>query len=140
MPDESSLALTREVLREIIDRSLERRRQGIVYHLARKLEPFLRIESESRAIIEEQTWTKIASLSQLRTSVGGRFSKLKERWIGAGLPLREHRGDTNRGGKINPEGFELLCSWIIDQGYEVRAAPEVDNRETASWFFEVRPR
>ena len=140
MPDESSSVLTRESLREIIDRSLERRRQAIVYHLARKLEPFLRIESESIAILEEQTWTRIASLSQLRTSVGGRFSKLKERWVGAGLPLREHRGDANKGGKINSEGFELLCSWIFEQGFEVRAAPEVDNPSTVHWCFEVRPR
>ncbi len=143
-PSESTgliLAMTqsREHMTEvssIVHAALERRRQAIVYELARRLyEGFLdhRAKLEAVAVNEERGWVKITSLSQLRTIVGGRFQNLKQKWTKAGFPLREHRGD--RGGQIrvDSDGWIDLSVWISEQNFEVRLADE-----NAPWLFEVR--
>ena len=65
-------------------------------------------------------WQKIESLSALRGLVGGRFQNLKEKWIQAGFPLREHRGDKVGKYSVNTVGWIDLSNWILKQGFETR--------------------
>lgn len=123
-------------LRGIIREALKRRRQAVVFQLATKVyERFLVHEDAIDMVNVNQTsgWVQIESLSQLRSVVGGRFQNLKRKWIEAGFPLREHRGD--RGGpiQVDSQGWVELSVWINEQGYEVRLADE-----SASWLFEVK--
>ena len=72
----------------------------------------------------EADWQEIESLSRLRSIVGGRFQNLKSRWLAAGLPLREHRGDKSGEFELNQEGWIELSNWILKQGFESRLTPE----------------
>lgn len=65
-------------------------------------------------------WLAIESLSALRNLVGGRFHNLKERWVEAGFPLKEHRGDKTQKFEVNKQGWVELSNWIMKQGYEAR--------------------
>jgi hypothetical protein len=69
-------------------------------------------------------WFKVESLSRLRSAVGGRFDNLKKRWVDAGFPLREHRGDKKLEAALNEKGWRQLSAWILKQGFEARLAPE----------------
>jgi hypothetical protein len=123
-------------LKSLVQNAVGLRRNVIVYTLARKI--FAALESVgaggARSLpIDTSTWTKIESLSQLRTVVGGRFQNLKERWIAAGLPLREHRGDRKEQARLNFDGWMELAAWVSRQGFEVRLA-----EENEQWLFEIR--
>ena len=83
----------------------------------------------------ENDWQPIASLSQLRALVGGRFQNLKARWLTAGLPLRAHRGDREEEAQVDHDGWLELSIWINKQGYETRLS---DEREEG--LFQVRRR
>lgn len=123
-------------LAETVRRAIECRRQVLVYEIARRLNSVLSSHTEcAPSLIDEETtpWIPIESLSKLRTEVGGRFRNLKDRWLAAGFPLREHRGDRSGDAKLNYQGWMELASWIGSQGYEVRLA---DERE--EFLFEVR--
>ncbi len=124
-----------EAIRGMVRRAIERRRQVIVYDTARKLESVLgRYRSDddlSRPV--GVVWVKIESLSQLRALVGGRFQNLKDRWVGAGFPLREHRGDRSGKKNFDFEGWTELSTWIHKQGFEIRLAAEEE-----PWLFEIR--
>ena len=78
-------------------------------------------------------WSKISSLSEIRRLVGGRFQNLKNRWIGAGFPLREHRGDRAAEFEVIPKGWDELSSWLLSQGFESRLAQDKDGT-----LFEIR--
>lgn len=125
-----------EEIRGLVGEALERQRQVITFHLARSLQRCL---ASAGAVpvdnIDESrdSWTRIESLSQLRAAVGGRFKNLKEKWISAGFPLREHRGDREGKAAVVPEGWTDLALWINKQGFDVRLASESD-----PWLFEVR--
>lgn len=129
---DGSVDETRALVRE----ALERRRQGITYNLARTFYHFLkenvpRVSEEAQS--EESDWEQIESLSQLRAVVGGRFKNLKEKWIGAGFPLRQHRGDRQLEAELSESGWLELSVWINKQGFNARLAqPE------QPWLFEVR--
>jgi len=82
----------------------------------------------------DSKWIAIESLSSLRNLVGGRFHNLKEKWIEAGFPLREHRGDKAGEVEVKKQGWIELTNWILKQGYEARLAPD---REDC--LFELRP-
>jgi len=124
-----------EAIRQMVRRSLERRRQVIVYDTARKLQRILGeqgLHGDSSKPVGT-AWVKIESLSQLRAIVGGRFQNLKDRWVGAGFPLREHRGDRSGKKNFDFEGWTELSSWILKQGFELRLAAEDE-----PWLFEIR--
>ena len=59
----------------------------------------------------------VASLSQLRKEVGGRFENLKARWKGCGFPLKQHRGSTKESYTLNQEGWLEMTTWLEKQGY-----------------------
>jgi hypothetical protein len=126
----------REALQRVLHGALRLRRQAIVYTAAREMHGIfqqLGIKFPSAEGLAAHGWTRIESLSRLRAIVGGRFKNLKEKWVGAGFPLREHRGDREERGSVNTEGWLELSSWISRQGYEVRLAGEAD-----PWLFEIR--
>lgn len=79
-------------------------------------------------------WTGVESLSRLRSLVGGRFENLKKKWVDAGLPLREHRGDKPADFKIDEAGWLDLSNWVLKQGFESRLA-----KEGSQFIFELRP-
>ena len=131
--DEAEL---KEALQRALHSALQLRRQAIVYTAAREMHRIfqqLGIKFPSAEGLAAHGWTRIESLSRLRAIVGGRFKNLKEKWVGAGFPLREHRGDREERGTVNTEGWLELSSWISRQGYEVRLAGETDH-----WLFEIR--
>ena len=116
--------------------ALMKRRVAIVHGLARRFCSILadrRLYSAAEQAKELQPWARIASLSQLRAEVGGRFQNLREKWTAAGFPLREHRGDRTGHVEFDHDGWLELATWITRQGYEVRLAGETDD-----WLFEVR--
>jgi hypothetical protein len=79
-------------------------------------------------------WVKITSLSQLRALVGGRFQQLKDRWVAAGFPLREHRGDRSKGATVDEAAWLDLAVWISRQGFEARRDASLSDE-----LFAVRP-
>jgi hypothetical protein len=79
-------------------------------------------------------WIEIESLSRLRSAVGGRFQNLRDRWVGAGFPLREHRGDKEASFTLNEAGWIELSNWISKQGFEARLTPD-----KVGCLFELRP-
>lgn len=124
------------LIRRLVREGVERRRQAIVYELARSLLGRLRASEVAVGGAdagEQADWVRVESLSQLRATVGGRFQNLKKRWISAGFPLREHRGDREGSADIDETGWVELSLWIGKQGFEARLASESD-----PWLLEVR--
>jgi len=137
--DEAESAEVTDV-RSVVQSALERRRGAIVYRLAERFSALLKRGgvtelSEDSEVEVDRPWTKIESLSQLRSTVGGRFQNLKQRWVEAGFPLREHRGDRSEKPQLDEDGWVELVRWINQQGYEARLAADKD-----PWIFEVRTR
>jgi hypothetical protein len=66
--------------------------------------------------------------------VGGRFQNIKKKWVEAGLPLREHRGDRWKEFDLNKDGWLELVAWIGKQGFEARLTPESEE-----FIFQLRP-
>lgn len=111
----------------LVKRSLERRRRAVVYEIARKfLSTFETFSEEVGGSFSDasEIWVAIESLSQLRAQVGGRFQNIKQKWLAAGFPLREHRGDRTREANLEYDGWVELAAWIGKQGFEVRLATE----------------
>ena len=123
-------------LRAFVRRAIERRRQVLGYEIARRCESLMN-EKQLRGQIpgdESGTdWIRIESLSKLRALVGGRFQNLKDRWVRAGFPLREHRGDRTGQKNIDYQGWIELSAWINKQGFELKLADEKEE-----WLFELR--
>jgi hypothetical protein len=123
-------------VRKVIRQGLQRRRQAIVYEIAKHFyEKVIKFDTHfSIARDSGVGWTRIESLSQLRSIVGGRFQNLKRKWVGAGFPLKEHRGEkTDISQEVNHDGWIELSVWISGQGYEVRLAAQ-----HSPWLFEIR--
>lgn len=78
-------------------------------------------------------WEPIESLSKLRALVGGRFQNLRDRWVKAGFPLREHRGDRAGEVSLSEEGWTELAGWLLEHGYESRIC-----NDQANVIFEIR--
>jgi hypothetical protein len=123
-------------LKSMVRNAVELRKSAIVYGVAQKLFHAFENVAENAPVSVVQgkgSWVKIESLSQLRAAVGGRFRNLKDKWTGAGLPLREHRGDRTGKANLSFDGWVELAAWITKQGYEVKLAGEEE-----PWLFEVR--
>ncbi len=125
----------RDALRQLVRRSIERRRQVLVYEMAKKYQSVLGNRQFEAATEEapDDSWIRIESLSRLRALVGGRFQNLKDRWVRSGFPLREHRGDRSGKKNFDFQGWVELSAWIHKQGFEIRLAEEQD-----PWLFEIR--
>lgn len=127
----------RSFLEDIVAEVMITKRPFFVHKVSELLSGLQQGESsEVSAVVDSGvTWTEIQSLSRLRTVVGGRFQNLKTRWIEAGFPLREHRGDQKDDYVLNEKGWLELSSWIARQGYEARLT-----KDKTGCLFEVRPR
>jgi hypothetical protein len=79
------------------------------------------------------SWIGIESLSRLRAVVGGRFQNIKQKWMDAGFPLKEHRGEVALSYDISQDGWIKLSTWISNQGFEVRLTPDKQNQ-----IFEIK--
>ncbi|MCC6220291.1 MAG: hypothetical protein IT291_03510 [Deltaproteobacteria bacterium] len=117
----------REAIRKLVADAICHRRQAIVYNLARQF--FGGFLADARLLVGglgegNVEWIGITSLSQLRTIVGGRFQILKQRWISAGFPIREHRGDTKFAGHINQHEWANLAAWLRTRGFKARLCEE----------------
>jgi hypothetical protein len=123
---------------ELVNSAITRRRPALVYGIARmfleRMDSSM-LESNYEPVIDGE-WMPIESLSQLRAQVGGRFKNLKEKWIGAGLPLREHRGDREASAEIDQQGWVELSLWISKQGFETRLVKSSNPENTI--LFEVK--
>ena len=113
--------MDKEEFRKFVINSFQKRKNVLVYSLAKRLRKenlhSLNLTEDST---EDISWVKIESLSQLRSLVGGRFLNLKEKWLAAGFPLREHRGDRDLGANINDTGWLEFNIWINKRGFEAR--------------------
>ena len=126
-----------EAIRMLVRRAISRRRQAIVYEIARRCEALMSELNFSAAPGKNSTdqgWVRIESLSGLRAMVGGRFQNLKDKWVKAGFPLREHRGDRTGSKTIDYQGWVELAAWINKQGFELKLA-----EDDQPWLFELRP-
>ncbi len=116
--------------------AFESSRDSIVHSLVKKLSEIpVAAESASDPSGDQGNWIEIESMSRLRSLVGGRFQNLKDRWTQAGFPLREHRGDKDKGFKLDERGWLELANWVAKQGYEVRLRPD-----KPECLFEIRPK
>lgn len=124
-----------DALRQLVRRSIERRHQVLVYEMAKKYQSVFGDKHFESAAEEAggDAWVRIESLSRLRALVGGRFQNLKDRWVRAGFPLREHRGDRSGKKNFDFQGWVQLSAWIHKQGFELRLAEEAQ-----PWLFEIR--
>ena len=118
-----------ETLEKSIEAALLHRRQVLVHHLAKKFYEILYHDAKTGNAPSATGWIQIESLSQLRAHVGGRFQNLKQRWIGAGFPLREHRGDRSESAEVDQDGWLTLVAWLYKQGFEARL-PELVSEES----------
>jgi hypothetical protein len=133
---ESDSAENISVVRRLVRDAIRARRQAIVYALARRFSGTVEMLGDISPTVERDVatgWTRIESLSQLRAVVGGRFQNLKQKWVSAGFPLREHRGDREEKATVSQSGWIELSVWIGKQGYETKIASDED-----PWLFEVR--
>lgn len=107
-----------------VELALEVRRPQLLQSLIARLQESSIAQPETSDEEDDRAWVPVESLSALRGLVGGRFHNLKKRWVDAGLPLREHRGDKGGSVEIEQEGWVELTNWIMKQGFEVRRDPE----------------
>ena len=110
-----------------LDSVLLERRDFLVQGALKKLTTALEGRSVLAGKASAKDWVDVESLSSLRTLVGGRFASLKKKWVEAGFPLRQHRGDKAHDYKIREEGWIELAAWIAKQGFEAKlAGPDED--------------
>ncbi len=131
-PEQTHLEELTKSFEGILDRSFDNMMEVYAHEMATRIKMALGEVSQSKSEAATE-WDPIDSLSKLRALVGGRFQNLKDRWIAAGLPLREHRGDKDGKSDVNQGGWIELSSWIAKQGYEARLTPE--SKEA---LFEIR--
>ena len=117
-----------------IQNVMRNRRDYFLYIVSEQIKT-LNLEVGLQGAVQSSTgeWLPIESLSKLRAIVGGRFQNIKNKWVEAGFPLREHRGDRQEEFEVNKDGWISLSNWIISQGYEARLAAE-----NPKCLFEIR--
>lgn len=108
----------------LVERVLMREHDIIAAEITRRLGGVVGESAGAAPLAVESTWIEIESLSRLRGIVGGRFQNLRDRWVGAGFPLREHRGDKESDFSLNEAGWIELSNWILKQGFESRLTPD----------------
>lgn len=129
------VAVSFERYLELVDRVCIREHDRWVAEVARRLRAVQGAPVRGTAAqVQSGEWTEIESLSRLRSVVGGRFQNLRDRWVAAGFPLREHRGDKQGGYALHEAGWIELASWIARQGFETRLTPD-----KPGCIFELRP-
>ncbi len=110
-----------------LNRAFEIRQASFVKTIAERLQELQGANSPANSSSEfgkDSNWLAIESLSSLRHLVGGRFNNLKQKWVDAGFPLREHRGDKGKGFQVDQKGWIELSNWILKQGFEARLTPD----------------
>lgn len=105
---------------------------GVRNRLKELLGESLRGEAEDQG----EPWVSIDSLSSLRSAVGGRFAKLKEHWLGAGLPLKSHRGEETKDYELDEGGWVQLEAYISERGFVSRLA---DQDEVCIFYVRRKP-
>ncbi|MDC0357517.1 hypothetical protein OAO01_01780 [Oligoflexia bacterium] len=132
--DEGLVEASTQFFEDVIREVFASKKEFFVHAVAQKLRnsdlAYAQAPDAGQAVDE---WIAIESLSRLRSVVGGRFQNLKKRWIEAGLPLRQHRGDKGKAYTISKEGWMELCNWILKQGFEARLS---DDKTT--YLFELK--
>ena len=116
----------RERVQSLVQQAFDRHREFFACYLQRRMGEVSGSVTTQASVSAggDEGWSEIASLSQLRALVGGRFQNLKDRWVQSGFPLKEHRGDKSLDYRLNESGWLELSSWISKQGYEVRLRPD----------------
>lgn len=102
-----------ELYERALERMFERKRPLWEAEMARILASAARQPAR-------REWIAISSLGSLRKTAGGRFERLKELWVGAGFPLRRHRGDRSQGSETVQSGWLELQAWLETRGFEAR--------------------
>ncbi len=109
-----------ERIERTVSNAIDSRKEVLAYEILERLGKISGSTPAPADAEEKGGWKQIESLSALRALVGGRFQNLKEKWIQAGLPLREHRGDKIGDYTVNDAGWIDLSNWILKQGFETR--------------------
>lgn len=117
---ESIVDRTTDIFEDVVEEVFQSRREAFVLHIMDRFKGLSVVPSEETSVKSDEPWIEVESLSRLRSVVGGRFQNIRKKWISAGLPLREHRGDKQDEYEIVPEGWVELSNWILKQGYEAR--------------------
>lgn len=109
-------------LKELLKDSLNLRRQTLVFELAKQIKQGFEAQGLKLSSVEqaEKSWTKIDSLSALRATVGGRFQNLKDRWLAAGFPLKEKKGEPLADFVLEESAWSEMLNWLNRSGYEAR--------------------
>lgn len=115
---------TREWVLSVVREATAREETAITAMLVQKLRDIARPVVEEGPAASSAEWIGIESLSRLRSVVGGRFQNIKKKWVDAGFPLREHRGDRWKDFEINHDAWLELAAWIAKQGFEARLTPD----------------
>ncbi len=126
----------RAVVVDVVNAAFDRRRPQLAFELKRALQhaaPAPKSAAVDAPPTPQDDWISVESLSRLRSLVGGRFQNVKDRWVEAGFPLREHRGEEHKQVTPSERGWVELSTWIAKQGFEARLTPE-----STTGFFEVR--
>lgn len=133
--NENILAHSIKFYEGALSKAFEEQGQFLVHELVTKLQnaPIGNSISAASEGEGEGEWVQVESLSRLRSVVGGRFQNIKKKWMDAGFPLREHRGDKEANFSIDERGWIELTNWIIKQGFESRLAPP-----GAPYLFELK--
>jgi len=121
--DEMNTALlvsSTEFLESIIADIFESKKDYFTFELIKIFEELKLAAADTPGSEAQSEWLEIDSLSKLRSTVGGRFASLKEKWLEAGFPLRKHRGDKESAYQVDEKGWLALVSWISKQGYEAQ--------------------
>ena len=130
----SLLGGVQDFFEKALSDAFTQRKDYIVHELTRRLVDVEVLANKGEREDEvEETWIGVESLSRLRSVVGGRFENIKKKWVGAGFPLREHRGDKKKSFKLDDKGWIELSNWILKQGYEARIAHDSNDH-----LFELR--
>ena len=127
--------LRQESVTTLLRQAFSRVRDEAIFQLSENLAAAVGSASvEGGATSAAENWLPIHSLSEIRKVVGGRFQNIKNRWVDAGFPLREHRGDREGEFSLNNDGWMRFRSWILEQGYEAR----ICERSGSGALFEIR--
>ena len=125
---------TKEFATEALEKALKNWRPRIVLALEHRFRALLKEgQTTQPEAVSHNDWTGVESLSRLRSLVGGRFQNIKKKWVDAGFPLREHRGDRWKDFSVDESAWVDLSNWILKQGFEARLT-----RDSKEFLFELR--